>query len=163
MTSRSAFAILVAAAFVAACGDRTDTTWDQTDRDGLAGDTAWDEPAGELATIRLDEVNDSGISGDAAANHEGDSVRIGLSVSGLESGTSYAAHIHTGSCEAGGPVRAPLQSVTGGEDGMGTSTTTLASTQLPADQRSFIQVHGPGGQPVACGDIEGHGEDRPRT
>jgi hypothetical protein len=154
MRFRIALAVLAVAGVTTGCQDRTDVT-----RDGAAVEPA-DTPAapvGDVMMVQLQEVGGSGISGDAAANHMADSVRVGLSLTGLQAGQSYPAHIHAGSCEGGGPVRVALQAITAGEDGMGTSSTTVAADQLGTDEPSFIQVHHPDGRPAACGNMEGHG------
>lgn len=105
--------------------------------------------------ITLSAVGESGVSGQATAVHQNDSVTVSIDLQGLPGEGEYAAHIHQGSCEAGGGVAAPLNSVQGTADGSGQSTTTLAASALEADQTYFVQVHGPGGV-LACGDIEGH-------
>lgn len=39
------------------------------------------------------------------------------------------------------------------------SSKTVQLSALPAGQPAFIRVHAPDGQPVACGDMEGHEGD----
>ncbi|GEM_PF-621720 len=108
------------------------------------------------ATIELAEVNGSGVSGEAMAMHSDDAVIIVIDLEGLPEEGEYAAHIHEGTCAEGGPVAEPLNPVMGLGDGTGTSTTTLDPDVIPEDEPHFIQVHGEGGTPIACGDIEGH-------
>jgi hypothetical protein len=149
--------IAVATLVLVAAGCMADRPADDP---AVAGEAPLDMPAapvGEVAMVTLAEVGGSGITGDAAANHLEDEVRIGLSLDGLQPGETYMAHIHEGSCEAGGPVRVPLESVTAGEDGMGTSSTVVPADQLGTDAALFVQVHHPDGRPAACGNIEGHG------
>ena len=110
------------------------------------------------ATIPLHEVNGSQVSGEAMAMHADDAVIVVIDLEGLPDEGEYEAHVHTGTCEEGGPVAAPLNPILGLADGTGNSTTTLDAEELPADEPHFIQVHGSGGSPVACGDIEGHGQ-----
>jgi hypothetical protein len=109
------------------------------------------------ATIPLSEVNGSGVTGEAMAMHDADQVTVVIELEGLPSEGEYAAHVHVGTCEEGGPVGAPLNPVMGLADGTGSSTTILDAEELAADESHFIQVHGEGGAPIACGDIEGHG------
>lgn len=117
-----------------------------------------EEPAEVIhATIPLSEVNGSGVSGEAMAMHDADQVTVVIELEGLPAEGEYAAHVHVGTCEEGGPVGAPLNPVMGLADGTGSSTTILDAEELPADESHFIQVHGEGGEPIACGDIEGHG------
>ncbi len=108
-------------------------------------------------TIALAEANGSGVSGEAMAMHAEDAVVVILELEGLPGEAEYAAHIHRGQCADGGPVAVPLDPVVGLADGTGTSTTTLEADELEEDAPYFIQVHGEGGTPIACGDMEGHG------
>ncbi len=114
------------------------------------------------AEIELREVNGSGVRGEAMAMHDDATVIVMIEVEGLPAEGEYAAHIHQGSCEDGGPVAVPLNPVLGEADGTGSSTTTLDADEISADERQFIQVHGEGGTPIACGDIEGHGPNAGR-
>jgi hypothetical protein len=116
-------------------------------------------PTGEMVhhTITLSEMNDSGVTGEAMAMHSDDAVVLILEMEGLPGEGEYAAHIHHGNCEDGGPVAVPLDPVIGLADGTGSSTTTLELDEMDEDEPHFIMVHGDGGNPVACGDMEGHG------
>jgi hypothetical protein len=109
------------------------------------------------ATIVLDEVNSSGVTGEAMAMHSDDAVVVILDLDGLTDEGEYAAHIHIGSCAEGGPVAVSLNPVLGLADGTGTSTTTLEAHELTEGDPHFIMVHGEGGTPIVCGDMEGHG------
>ena len=109
------------------------------------------------ATVVLDEVNSSGVSGEAMAMHSDDAVVVILDLDGLTDEGEYAAHIHIGSCAEGGPVAVSLNPVLGLADGTGTSTTTLEADELAEGDPHFIMVHGEGGTPIVCGDLEGHG------
>jgi len=156
-------ALLVAAPLLfAACGDSPPPPDDIQLH--LAEETAVDT-VGEMihAMIELSAVNESGVQGEAIAMHTDDTVIVLIEVSGLPEEGEYAAHIHTGSCESGGPVAIALNPVLGEADGTGTSTTTFDADDLPTDAPQFIQVHGAGGTPIACGDIEGHGDHDPAT
>lgn len=138
-----------------ACGEtgtQQDGQMGQTSDDAMASDTMPEEDGEAGATIALAARGGSGISGEARVTPAGDSVRIALSLTGLEQGQSYAAHVHTGTCSAGGGVDQPLSAVDGQADGTGGSTTVLAGSVL-ADTTHFVQAHGSGGTPVACGDL----------
>jgi hypothetical protein len=108
-------------------------------------------------TIPLASVGTSGVSGEAMAMHADDTVVLILEMQGLAAGVDHPAHIHSGTCDSGGPVAVALTAVTGLEDGTGASTTTLESARIQQDAAYFIQVHSADGAPVACGDMEGHG------
>lgn len=106
--------------------------------------------------------------------------RVTLELEGLAAGQSHPAHIHRGSCDSPGGVAIPLEAVTAGDDGTGSSTTTITPEQMKEahgggdDAKKgegkkkgekgkhhpslLIMVHQPGGTPAACGDIsaEGH-------
>jgi hypothetical protein len=108
--------------------------------------------------IELEPMNESGVSGEAMAMHSDDAVVVILELEGLPGEGQFNAHVHGGSCADGGPVLVALNPVTGLADGTGTSTTTLEADELDPAVSHFVMVHGEGGTPVACGDMEGHGE-----
>jgi len=110
-------------------------------------------------TVRLEERNGSGITGEATATHMRDSVTIVLNLQGLQAGQEYPAHVHTGSCERGGPRVLPLNPVRSMQGGNGSSRTTAPVARLSPEQPAFIQVQGADGSPVACADLPGHGEE----
>ncbi len=108
-------------------------------------------------TIALDAMNESGVTGEAMAMHSDDAVVVILELENLPGEGQFNAHIHAGSCADGGPVLVALNPVAGLADGTGTSTTTLEADELTSDASHFIMVHGEGGTPIACGNMEGHG------
>lgn len=118
-------------------------------------------PTGDMGTqpamITLEAVNNSGVTGDATARHSADEVTVEASISGATEDGEYPAHIHSGSCPSPGGVIAPLDAlqVSGGS---GTSTTTVEASRVPEGEDAAVQIHAPGGQPVACGDMRGHGD-----
>ncbi len=148
---------LVALLPLAACAGDTEAPIEDMDTAPQAAPEA--APAGEMLhhTIELGEMNDSGVSGEAMAMHSDDAVVIMIELDGLPGEGEYDAHIHTGSCADGGPVSVPLDPVIGLPDGTGASTTTLEIDEIDQDEPHFIMVHGQGGNPIACGDMEGHG------
>ena len=143
---------------LAACeretAENADTAAD-TVADTLArGDSAMDMPA-EPTTTDLDEVDNSGISGEAVATHSQNEVTVSILLKeGGKPNVSYPAHIHTGNCKDGGPVAVELSPVQNLQ-----SSKTISLSQLPADKPAFIQVHDEGGKPVACGNMKGHEGD----
>jgi hypothetical protein len=151
---------LAACTALAACereaGD-ADTAADTTgDTLAARADTAAEMPM-EPVVSGLDDVNDSGISGEATATHSQDQVTVSILLKdGARADVSYPAHIHTGTCKDGGPVAVELEPVKNLQ-----SQKTVAMSSLPADRAYFIQVHDAAGKPVACGDMKGHeGDDR---
>lgn len=109
---------------------------------------------------QLEEVNGSGVSGEAMAMDSNETVVVALELEGLPAEREYAAHIHEGTCAEGGPVAVALNPVLGLDDGTGSSTTMLEGDEIPTDGDHFIQVHGEGGAPIACGDMD-HEEEGP--
>lgn len=162
-STRSPFrlaALAAAALLLPACG--ADEAGDELPQEAEEAPQAMEAAPSPMdtmihVTIALAEANDSGVSGEAMAMHAEDAVVVILELDGLPGEGEYAAHIHRGSCAEGGPVAVPLDPVVGLADGTGTSTTTLEADELEEDAPYFIQVHGEGGTPIACGDMEGHG------
>lgn len=113
------------------------------------------EPMGmDAETIELDAVNESEVDGDATITPMGDSLRVVLTLSGLDAEAEYPAHIHRGNCDDGGPVAEPLEAVTTATGDSGMSESTIARSALPTDEGAFLQAHGQDGEPIACADID---------
>lgn len=129
--------------------------------DAVPADTAATAPAAaapqvnmEPVTIDLDPVKDSGIKGEVTATHSNDQVTVSIVLKeGAKPDVSYPAHIHTGTCDKGGPVAVELEPVKNGQ-----STKTVALSSLPSGQDAFVQVHDAKGTAVACGNMKGHGQ-----
>lgn len=113
------------------------------------------EEAADSVQVSLAPKNQSGIEGTATIRHRGDTVHVSVSLSGLESGNSYPAHIHQGTCQEGGGVAAGLTAVEA-SDGTGTSETRIPAAKLDMEARHFVQAHLPDGTPAACGDLPSH-------
>ena len=125
--------------------------------EAVPADTAADvgaapAPSPEPTTVELDEVGNSGISGEATATHGPNEVTISIVLKeGAQAATNYPAHIHTGTCEKGGPVAVDLGAVSNLQ-----ASKTVALSALPTNQDAFVQVHDAAGKAVACGDMKGH-------
>ena len=100
-------------------------------------------------------VDGSGTTGELTVTYTAGQTVLVIRTQGLPLSLEFASHVHRGVCEEGGPVAAALNSVVGQADGTGTSTTILGADALPVTEPLFVQIHGPGGAPVACGDIVG--------
>src|SRR5688572_5138867 len=125
---------------------------------GTTGDTAQAMPAEPVVT-NLDDVNDSGIEGEATATHSANDVTVSIVLKDkAKADATYPAHIHTGTCKDGGPVAVELEPVKNLQ-----SSKTVPTSSLPAGQSAFVQVHDASGKAVACGDMKGHGEDHTTT
>lgn len=161
VTTRSLWGslLLLPLFLVAACGapEGEDAMGDMEEAEAAAEEMAEETPAmPEATSIALETLNESGITGTATATHEGASVVIDVQVEGATADGTLPAHIHEGDCATGGGVLVPLNSVEV-TDGTGSSSTTLEAAQVPADQAAYVQVHAADGQPVACGNLQGHG------
>jgi len=98
-------------------------------------------------------VEGSGTTGELSIAQTGARVDLYLRAQGLPSAGEFSAHVHRGVCAEGGPVAIALRTVVSSGDGSGTSVTELTADALPVTEPLFIQIHGPGGAPIACGDI----------
>ena len=102
-------------------------------------------------------VDGSGTMGELTATYAAGQTVLVIRVKDLPQVLEFVSHVHRGVCEEGGPVAAALNSVVGLTDGTGTGTTILGANALPVTEPLFVQIHGPGGAPIACGDIVGSG------
>jgi hypothetical protein len=152
--TRLALCALTLGLTLGACAKTEDEAALPADTAAMAGPAPAPMPAAEPVEVDLDEVNDSNIEGKATATHSPTDVTVAIVLTeGGNTETSYDAHIHTGTCKTGGPVAVELSPVVNLQ-----SSKTVPVTSLPANQESFVQVHAPGGKPVACGDLPGHGD-----
>ncbi|MBI2404110.1 MAG: CHRD domain-containing protein [Gemmatimonadetes bacterium] len=137
---------LVAALAVAGCGGGSQAT----------GENAPGESA-VPRTVVLAAMSNSGITGTATLQEKGDSTTVVVTLAGGSPSTSYPNHIHQGTCDQSGPVVVSLASVTIGQQGSGSGTTTVATKALQ-DAKSqagsiLVMAHLPNGTPAACGVI----------
>lgn len=154
---------IVALSFVglAACGGgETDGAGEMeagAEASGEAGGQTAETAGGASGVqISLAPRNESGIEGTATIRRGADTVHVSVSLMGLESGNSYPAHVHEGSCQEGGGVAAGLTSVEA-QDGEGSSETRIPAGELSADGSYFVQAHLPDGTPAACGNVPAPG------
>ena len=156
----SKYSVLALAAMVgmAACAKDAD------DDDALPADTTAaanttgmpaDGPPTEPQVTGLDDVNDSGIEGEATATHAAQEATVSILLKGdkAKADATYDAHIHSGTCDKPGPVVVALEPVKNLQ-----SSKTIQLSQLPQGQPLLIQVHDASGKPVACGNMKGHDE-----
>jgi hypothetical protein len=146
----AAVAMIVMAA---ACAENeTDDADLPADSAALTPATGSEAPPSAPVVTQLAAVGGSGVTGEATATHTPTDVTVAINVTGAPAG-DLPAHIHTGTCAAGGPVAVELTRVSNGQ-----SSTTVSLASLPANQSSFVQVHDASGKAIACGDMQGHGD-----
>ena len=108
-------------------------------------------------TVDLAERNDSGVTGTAVFDDNGDgTTRVRLQLKGGNMDTPRPAHLHDGTCEGTVPtVRYPLENTA---DGMSVSTVPASIDELLA-QKLFLNVHTKVSRVytlspvIACGDL----------
>jgi hypothetical protein len=78
-------------------------------------------------------------------------------LSGLQPNSSYANHIHAGSCAIGGKLLYPFNNVITDAAGIGTANTTVNNITggIPASSWNITVHHGPTAEahPLLCGNI----------
>jgi CHRD domain len=99
-------------------------------------------------------------SGTAKLSLSGGTLTVDLMLTGLQPGTSHAAHIHTGSCESQGAVVYPLNNVVANSSGNYTGTTTIKNVSSIPGSGWYVNVHystnlstQTGFNPIACGNV----------
>jgi hypothetical protein len=103
--------------------------------------------------VTLDELNDSGISGEAELTETDEGTQVSLMVEGASGG--HPVHIHFGTCDNLGEVAAPLTDIDA--NGISESTVDLTLDELTSEEYA-INAHESAeniGTYVACGDITG--------
>jgi hypothetical protein len=87
-------------------------------------------------------------------------LKVKVSVDGLQPNSSHPNHIHLGSCESQGPVAYALDTLTADSSGHAEATTTLPNVSSIDFGAWYVNVHqGPGlttqeqFAPIACGDV----------
>jgi hypothetical protein len=155
----SKYSVLALAAMVtlAACARDAEDETVPADTTAAANTTGapQDGPPMDPQVTGLDDVNDSGIEGEATATHSAQEATVSILLKGdkAKADVTYPAHIHSGTCDAPGPVVVELEPVKNMQ-----SSKTIQVSQLPQGQPLLIQVHDAGGKPVACGNMKGHDE-----
>jgi hypothetical protein len=67
---------------------------------------------------------------------------VTVAASGLVAGSVHAVHIHSGSCEAQGPVKYPLSDLTASSTGAAQASTVLQDVdEAPPASGWYLNVH----------------------
>lgn len=117
---------------------------------------------GMQASVAMNELSGSGVSGDAtvaAGEASGQSrVVVNLRAARTASGV-HQGHIHQGTCDSLGGVVVPLPPITVA-GGVGTASSSVAVDPMSVmDGNHVVAYHEAGGnpgRPVVCGEIPGH-------
>ncbi len=116
---------------------------------------------GMARVVALQSVNNSGLTGTAELVPQGGmtvvTVTLAPAAGDSAAGQSHAEHIHTGTCDAPGPVVAPLKTITGTEQGYEvTKTDVSVSLSTLTDGKHIIAAHASGDEQsavIACAPI----------
>lgn len=99
-------------------------------------------------------------SGTAHLTLSGSTLTVKLTLTGLQPGTSHAAHIHAGSCESQGAVVHPLNNVVADSSGNYNGTTTIKNVSSIPSSGWYVNIHystnlstQTGFNPIACGNV----------
>lgn len=156
--ARLAGITVIALATLTACGGEDASDIDATMEMDAGAGTAPVEGAAPAApapgpvTVNFEPLGDFLAEGAVTIRRDGATIRVDVLADSHLGPGDYPMHIHEGTCEEGGRVVASLTTMTGGEGGEGSTTTTLPAEQLPLDGTYFIQMHQIDGTPIACGD-----------
>lgn len=158
MTRAKLWALAGLPVLLVGCGGGQDAAVEEMP-DMAITDTAEPMEMGAMATtVTLQPTQDSGVTGEGTLTPQGAEMQVMVRLTGLTEGGEHPGHIHSGTCDAVGPVVVPLQPITGGADGTGTMTATVQvdpNTVLAGQH--VIQYHQAGGGPgITCGDIVAH-------
>lgn len=115
---------------------------------------------GDEETVSLDEVDDSGVTGEAHFTVEGDmQTRVMVEVDGAPPNANLTAHLLFGECDPMGEPIQELEQITTDAEGEGTSTSMLEMGLAGImDGSHSVAVHSEDDVPLACGEIPAHDE-----
>lgn len=110
--------------------------------------------------VPLNAAPGSSASGTAHLTLSGKTLTVKLTMSGLQPKSSYAAHIHAGSCASQGGVVYPLQNVVADASGNADVTTVIHNVSSIPGHIWYVNVHystnistQTGFNPIACGNV----------
>ena len=110
-------------------------------------------------TLKMNAVEGSKVTGTAVVTQVGSGITVSVKLSGYASTVKKSdGHIHSGTCEAQGPVTSPLTAIVPDASGNGAADTTLAAVGYAgvADGNHYVQYHeasAPPGKQVSCANI----------
>lgn len=107
---------------------------------------------------RLVPAAGSKVQGGAIAEARGsDSTRFTITIRDAAPNATFAWHMHSGTCASpGGVVGSGYPELHSGPGGTAEAAVTLA-VAAPASGSYLVQVHGPTGAPISCGELRSVG------
>jgi Cu/Zn superoxide dismutase len=153
MTNRLlAGATIALMAMVTACDAAPDRAA-AGEADRPATDERTEAAAQTRSPAQVMPIDHSGVTGTAEADRDDDWVTVTLTLDGLRPGAMYLAHVHEGSCAAGGPARTPLGRIPA--NGGGTTTVELRAdgADVATGEPWSVQIETETGEAVACADL----------
>jgi hypothetical protein len=116
-------------------------------------------PADEMPdhTLTLQSLGGSGVTGEVEIDEDGDRLEVDVQLRNSTASAVHKGHIHTGTCDSPGEVVTPLEDITIGDDGEGSSENEVeVSMQTLAAGPHIVAYHeanGAPGAPVVCAAI----------
>jgi len=114
-------------------------------------------------TLGATSAASQGASGSAQLAVVNNQLTVKVTLSGLVPNSTHIAHIHSGSCEAQGAVKYPLNPIVADGQGNGTSITTVDQVTTIPSSGWYVNVHlggtkdelstQTGDDPIACGNV----------
>jgi hypothetical protein len=110
----------------------------------------------------LEPIGAAKVRGGAMVEGKGtESTRFTITIRDAAPNSTLAWHMHSGKCAApGGPIGSGYPELHVGPGGTAEGAVTL-SVAAPTSADFLIQVHGPTGAPISCGELKPIGESRP--
>jgi hypothetical protein len=109
---------------------------------------------GQRWRARLEPTAGAKLQGGAIAEGRGaDSTRFTITIRDATPNSTFAWHMHSGTCASpGGVVGSGYPELHSGPGGTAEAAVTLAVAP-PASGSYIVQVHGPTGAPISCGEL----------
>jgi hypothetical protein len=122
--------------------------------DGLRAEPKW--------RAILEPVAGGTLRGGAMVEAKGpESAHFTITIRNATPNTNLAWHMHSGTCASpGGVVGSGYPELHAGPGGTAEAAITLAIAP-PASGSYLVQVHGPTGAPISCGELKPIGEGKP--
>jgi hypothetical protein len=122
----------------------------------MSADTGMGGAQAMGGAVMMNAVGGSGVTGQAQFTSQGAQTMVMVNLT-AQGNTTHSGHIHTGTCDAPGPVVVPLQDVTL-SNGAGSSSSTIDVPLATVMNGQHIVAYHAGsgadaGAPVVCGAI----------